>query len=219
MRGVAECRAAAVTFAGAARQPDLRIDGNVVAGRGRDTCRRACSRGTVPSRSCRPFLAGYFATRRYRLPSARLSRRELSPCCRARRRSSSAESPLILEHPGGEVALGVHRMPIATPRASSRARGPRPGPSKIRGELTIAAWSGWASGTLMTSMRKCAEFGSSSGDALTQPDHLPRRPHERRPENVNIDVVRVLGIDEQRVGMRAAAGLNCRRRSSGARCR
>ena len=40
---------------------------------------------------------------------------------------------------------------------------------KMRGELTIAACSGCASGTLMTSMRKSAELGSSFGSALEQP--------------------------------------------------
>ena len=38
----------------------------------------------------------------------------------------------------------------------------------MRGELTIAARSGCASGTLITSMRKSAELGSSSGIALEQ---------------------------------------------------
>ena len=40
---------------------------------------------------------------------------------------------------------------------------------KIRGEDTIAACSGCASGTLMTSIRNRAEFGSSSGMAAEQP--------------------------------------------------
>jgi hypothetical protein len=40
-------------------------------------------------------------------------------------------------------------------------------PSKNRGELTIAACAGFASGTLMTSMRKYAEFESFT--ARTQP--------------------------------------------------
>ncbi len=39
----------------------------------------------------------------------------------------------------------------------------------MRGELTIAACAGFASGTLMTSMRKSAEFGSLSGRSRTQP--------------------------------------------------
>src|SRR5207244_9944801 len=42
-------------------------------------------------------------------------------------------------------------------------------PLKIRGELTMAACSGWASGTLMTWIRKRALFGFESGDAATQP--------------------------------------------------
>ena len=39
----------------------------------------------------------------------------------------------------------------------------------MRGELTIAACSGCASGTLMTSMRKSAELGSFDGATFTQP--------------------------------------------------
>ena len=39
----------------------------------------------------------------------------------------------------------------------------------MRGELTIAAAAGFASGTRMTSMRKSAEFGFVSGESLMQP--------------------------------------------------
>ncbi len=39
----------------------------------------------------------------------------------------------------------------------------------MRGELTIAACSGCASGTRITSIRKSAEFGSSLGGAPEQP--------------------------------------------------
>ncbi len=41
--------------------------------------------------------------------------------------------------------------------------------SKIRGELTIAACSGWATGTLMTSMRNQAVLGSCDGIAAVHP--------------------------------------------------
>ena len=41
--------------------------------------------------------------------------------------------------------------------------------AKIRGRLTIAAFSGVFSGTLMTSMLKSAVFGSSSGFKPEQP--------------------------------------------------
>ena len=40
---------------------------------------------------------------------------------------------------------------------------------KIRAEFTIAACSGCASGTLMTSIRKRAEFGSWPGASVEQP--------------------------------------------------
>ena len=39
----------------------------------------------------------------------------------------------------------------------------------MRGELTMAAAAGFASGTRMTSMRKSAEFGSSSGEPEAHP--------------------------------------------------
>ena len=39
----------------------------------------------------------------------------------------------------------------------------------MRGVLTTAACSGWASGILMISMRMSAEFGSLSGAAVTHP--------------------------------------------------
>ena len=50
----------------------------------------------------------------------------------------------------------------------------------MRGELTIAACSGCASGTLMTSMRNSAEFGSLSGASSEQPGELVRRAHAAR---------------------------------------
>src|SRR5438105_1378243 len=40
---------------------------------------------------------------------------------------------------------------------------------KMRGELTIRACSGCATGTLMTSMRNSAELGFTSGASATQP--------------------------------------------------
>ena len=39
----------------------------------------------------------------------------------------------------------------------------------MRGELTIAACSGAATGTLMTSIRKSELFGFESGDCRTHP--------------------------------------------------
>jgi hypothetical protein len=42
-------------------------------------------------------------------------------------------------------------------------------PLKMRGELTMAADAGFASGTLMTSMRNSAEFGSLAGAAAEHP--------------------------------------------------
>ena len=42
--------------------------------------------------------------------------------------------------------------------------------AKIRGELTMLASSGWANGTLMTSIRNSAEFGSWSGASFEHPE-------------------------------------------------
>jgi len=49
----------------------------------------------------------------------------------------------------------------ASTASRSGLRGATGKPLKIRGELTIAAVSGFANGTLMTSRRKRAELGSS----------------------------------------------------------
>ena len=57
-------------------------------------------------------------------------------------------------------------------RWSSGARPWRGGSTrslKMRGELTMAACAGFASGTLITSMRKSAELWSLSGVSRTQP--------------------------------------------------
>ena len=79
---------------------------------------------------------------------------------------------------------------------------------KMRGELTIAACSGCASGTLITSMRNSAEFGSWSGVALTHPGELARRANARRAGDIDVDVVGILRVDERRVRVRAAARLH-----------
>jgi hypothetical protein len=72
--------------------------------------------------------------------------------------------------------LGTTNAPRALGRsisARSAGAGPcaaaRPGPSKMRGELTIAARFGFGERHRITSMRKSAEFGSSLGGPATQP--------------------------------------------------
>src|SRR5690349_8386970 len=59
------------------------------------------------------------------------------------------------------VAGGVAPAAPAPPRPGSTRRGGGASPWKIRGELTIAAFCGAASGTLITSRRKRAPSGSS----------------------------------------------------------
>ena len=65
------------------------------------------------------------------------------------------------------------RARASSTAARSAGEGPCLGgatrPSKIRGELTMAASPGRSSGTRMTSIRKRAVFGSSSGDPVAQP--------------------------------------------------
>ena len=56
-----------------------------------------------------------------------------------------------------------------SPPFSRPAIAPVVASAKMRGRLTIAAFAGAASGTLMTSMLKSAVFGSSSGVLLEQP--------------------------------------------------
>jgi hypothetical protein len=54
--------------------------------------------------------------------------------------------------------------------------------SKIRGELTIAACSGCATGTLITSIRNQAVFGSTFGIAALQPASSPGERTAEDPE-------------------------------------
>ena len=78
----------------------------------------------------------------------------------------------------------------------------------MRGELTMAACAGLASGTLMTSIRKRAEFGSWSGASREQPGQLVGRADARRAGHVDVDVRLVVRVLDHRVGVRAAAGLH-----------
>ena len=52
----------------------------------------------------------------------------------------------------------------------------------MRGELTIAAVCGAASGTLMTSMRNSELFGFESGDCRTQPGNSDGERTGAEPE-------------------------------------
>ena len=69
---------------------------------------------------------------------------------------------------------------------------------------------GCASGTLMTSIRNSAEFGSLSGASRTQPGSSLGERTPRRARDVDVDVLLVLRIHEHRVRVRAAAGLHVR---------
>ena len=81
--------------------------------------------------------------------------------------------------------------------------------AKMRGRLTIFAVLGRASGTWITSMLKSAVFGSSFGSCPEQPaSSSAERTAGARP--VHVDVRRVLRIDDERVRVRAAAGLHGR---------
>jgi hypothetical protein len=63
----------------------------------------------------------------------------------------------------------LSRRAAATGSNGSAWRGGAVRSWKMRGELTMCAFVGSASGTWMTSMRKSAEFGSSSGFAPEHP--------------------------------------------------
>ena len=78
-------------------------------------------------------------------------------------------------------AFSMARCALAISSGASPCRGGATRSLKMRGELTIAACSGCASGTLMTSMRKSAEFGFTSGVSRTQPgssfgERMPAEP-------------------------------------------
>ena len=211
MRGIADVEQQAVAFARAAREPDRRIHGDVVAlrrARRSDSCRRRADHLRDHRREA-PRAAP-----RCRRPSVRPCRRAPSRRCRASAaRMRSGSTMLLAEHRGGESALRLRvrdllRVRRRCPPATRRAARGAVRSLKMRGELTIAACSGCASGTLITSMRKSAEFGSWSGVALDAAGKLVRRAHARRAGDVDVDVVRILRIDERRVRVRAAARLH-----------
>ena len=84
----------------------------------------------------------------------------------------------------------------------------------MRGELTIAAFCGAASGTLITSRRKRAVFGSSIG-AVRAAGQLLGRAHARRAGDVDVDV-RPCRSDRSRPCACASRGRSARwRRTSG----
>ena len=80
--------------------------------------------------------------------------------------------------------------------------------AKMRGRLTIFAFSGAASGTWMTSMLKSAVFGSSFGSRPGAAGELLARPHRAGARSVDVEVRLVVRIGHQRVRVRAAAGLH-----------
>ena len=70
--------------------------------------------------------------------------------------SAQAQGYSVYEHDA--CAMGRAGAGVASPCVGGAVRS-----LKIRGELTIAARSGCASGTLMTSIRNRADLGSSIG--------------------------------------------------------
>ena len=82
--------------------------------------------------------------------------------------------------------------------------------AKMRGRLTMRAFSGAASGTWMTSMLKSAVLGSSFGILAGALGELLRRTHRARSRSVEVHVGRVVRIHHERVGMRPAARLHGR---------
>ena len=78
-------------------------------------------------------------------------------------------SPIVAVNPPLARQSAAALAEAAMSSGVSPCRGGAVRPLKMRGEVTIAACSGWASGTLMTSMRKSAVFGFESGAAATQP--------------------------------------------------
>ena len=115
--------------------------------------------------------------------------------------------------PAAPAAPGAAAAPGAPPRPLTASRSGLLGATgsllKMRGELTIAAVCGALSGTLITSRRKRAVFGSS-GAAVLAARQLVGRAHARRARHVDEDVVVVARLRDDGVGVRAAAGLHAR---------
>ena len=124
----------------------------------------------------------------------------------------------------GDVMARVRvraRASTAVPDGCSGCVGPvfcRPltapvtGSVKMRGWLTIAAVSGAASGTLMTSMRHCVGLPGGRPAPLVRrrfaARQLARPADARRARVVDVDVVGVVGVGHERVRVRTAAGLH-----------
>ncbi len=72
-------------------------------------------------------------------------------------------------YPPWARAESTTRLPSSISCCISPCCGGGASESKMRGELTIAASCGAASGTLMTSMRNSELFGFESGDCRTHP--------------------------------------------------
>ena len=100
---------------------------------------------------------------------------------------------------------------------------PVAGSVKIRGWLTIAAVSGAASGTLMTSIRHCVGLpvvtGAAVAGAFSQPASSAAGRTPAGARVVDVDVVGVVGVGDERVRVRTAARLHARQLHRVARCR
>jgi hypothetical protein len=94
----------------------------------------------------------------------------LSSCVRTKFGPATCSSPWTFAmKPPARRAESTMRCWAARSSGASPCERGSVSPVKMRGELAIAACSGRATGTLMTSMRNSAEFGSLSGDASTHP--------------------------------------------------
>ena len=202
MRRFADVEQQAEARARAAGQTDLRIHRDVVAlirtgrrsrGRGRRAPAAAAAPGApaAPARR-RTGTAGAAAPRQPRRRPHRQPPERPRPH-RRRLRDRHAASPRDAASP-----LDAPHCAAATGRSW-----------KMRGELTIAAFAGSASGTLMTSSRNRAEFGSF-GAAVRAARQLVRRPDAGRARDVDVDVVLVARLRHDRVRVRSAAGLHAR---------
>ena len=124
-----------------------------------------------------------------------------------------AASPSCRVHRDVVALVGVRRLfRLFAMRAAvvQAVETPVRGSINTRGLETIFASCGAASGTLITSMRNSAVFGSLSGVLARAAGQLFALADKRSSRNVDVDVVLVVRIDHQRVRVRAAAGLHRR---------
>ena len=186
---------------------------------------RRIGRAAARTRAATPFVGedhlGAVVVERRRMPVGEVLVDDLIEPHRVHRVGDVEQDAVARAGAGGEADLREHGDVVAlvgdvdvfcvpgpwSPPGHRPEIAPVAGSAKMRGRLTIRAFSGAASGTWITSMLNSAVLGSSFGSRPEQPELLAR-PHRAGARSVDVEVRVILRIDHERVRVRAAAGLH-----------